>query len=232
MNEPAALTTADFSAFERIVRNRRSVRGFLPDPVPPETLRAVFELAQQAPSNCNVQPWQVVVASGASCRAISDKLLAAITSGQPVTSDYQRVEEFPGVMRQRQIDTAVRLYGHMGIARDDRAGRRRAMLRNYEFFDAPHVAFIGMDRRFHETVAVDVGMYAQTLMLAMTAHGIGSCAQAAISRFPEIIRAHFEIPDDVGILMGISFGYEDVAVPANRTRVPRAPLEDLVRFVD
>jgi len=224
--------TADLAAFERIVRNRRSVRGFLPDPVPPETLRAVFELAQQAPSNCNVQPWQVVVASGAACRAISEKLLAAITSGQPVTSDYQRVEEFPGIMRQRQIDTAVRLYGHMGIARDDRAGRRRAMLRNYEFFDAPHVAFIGMDRRFHETVAVDVGMYAQTLMLAMTAHGIGSCAQAAISRFPEIIRAHFEIPDDVGILMGISFGYEDVAVPANRTRVPRAPLGEQVRFVE
>lgn len=224
--------TADLAAFERIVRNRRSVRGFLPDPVPPAVLREIFELAQQAPSNCNVQPWQVVVASGAACRAISAKLLAAITSGQPVTSDYQRVEEFPGIMRQRQIDTAVRLYGHMGIARDDRAGRRRAMLRNYEFFDAPHVAFIGMDRRFHETVAVDVGMYAQTLMLAMTAHGISSCAQAAISRFPEIIRAQFDIPDDIGILMGISFGYEDTDVPANRTRVPRAPLGELVRFME
>lgn len=232
MNEPAALATADFSAFERIVRNRRSVRGFLPDPVPPKTLREIFELAQQAPSNCNVQPWHVVVASGASCREISGKLLAAITSGQPVTSDYQRVEEFPGVMRRRQIDTAVRLYGHMGIARDDRAGRRRAMLRNYEFFDAPHVAFIGMERMFHETVAVDVGMYAQTLMLAMTAYGIGSCAQAAISRFPEVIRTHFEIPENIGILMGISFGYEDIEVPANRTRIPRAPLGEQVRFVE
>ncbi|HEX4881464.1 MAG TPA: nitroreductase [Porticoccaceae bacterium] len=232
MNKPAAIATTDFPAFERIVRNRRSVRGFLPDPVPSAVLREIFELAQQAPSNCNVQPWHVVVASGAACRAISEKLLTAIASGQPVTSDYQRVEEFPGVMRQRQIDTAVRLYGNMGIARDDREGRRRAMLRNYEFFDAPHVAFIGMDRMFHETVAIDVGMYAQTLMLAMTAHGIGSCAQAAISRFPELIRAQFGIPENIGILMGISFGYEDTGVPANRTRIPRAPLGELVRFID
>lgn len=230
--ENTAFSAAERAAFERIVRSRRSVRGFLPDPVPPRLLREVFELAQQAPSNCNVQPWQVVVASGAACRAISAKLLEAATSGRPVTSDYQRVEEFPGVMRRRQIDTAVRLYGNMGIARDDRAGRRRAMLRNYEFFDAPHVAFIGMDRRFHETVALDVGMYAQTLMLAMTAHGIASCAQASVSRFPEIIRVHFDIPDDIGILMGLSFGYEDAEVPANRTRVPRAPLGDQVRFVD
>lgn len=230
--ENTAFSAAERAAFERIVHSRRSVRGFLPDPVPPAVLREVFELAQQAPSNCNVQPWQVVVASGAACRAISAKLLEAVTSGRPVTSDYQRVEEFPGVMRRRQIDTAVRLYGNMGIARDDRAGRRRAMLRNYEFFDAPHVAFIGMDRRFHETVALDVGMYAQTLMLAMTAHGIGSCAQAAISRFPELIRAQFGIPENIGILMGISFGYEDTDVPANRTRVPRAPLGEQVRFVE
>lgn len=218
--------------FEQVVRARRSVRGFLPDPVPDDLLRHIFELAQQAPSNCNVQPWQVVVASGESCRAISRKLVAAASSGQPPTTDYQRVEEFPGVMRRRQIDTAVCLYGHMGIARDDRVGRRRAMLRNYEFFDAPHIAFIGMDRMFHETVALDVGMYAQTLMLAMTAHGIASCAQAAVSRFPEITREHFGLPDNIGILMGLSFGYEDAEVPANRTRVPRAALTEQVRFVE
>jgi hypothetical protein len=232
MNQSITPLHPRISDFEQVIRARRSVRGFLPDPVPAEVLRHVFELAQLAPSNCNVQPWQVMVASGESCRAISRKLVEAATSGRPVTSDYQRVEEFPGVMRRRQIDTAVCLYGHMGIARDDRDGRRRAMLRNYEFFDAPHIAFIGMDRMFHETVALDVGMYAQTLMLAMTAYGIGSCAQAAVSRFPEVAREHFGLPDNIGILMGLSFGYEDPAVPANRTRVPRAALSEQVRFVE
>ena len=46
------------------IRQRRSVRGFLPDEVPREVLREVFELAQWTPSNCNVQPWIPHVVSG------------------------------------------------------------------------------------------------------------------------------------------------------------------------
>ena len=63
-------------ALDRIVHERRSVRGFLPEPVPPETLRHVFELAQRAPSNCNVQPWRSYVASGAARDRIQRRQLA------------------------------------------------------------------------------------------------------------------------------------------------------------
>ena len=35
------------------IRSRRSVRAFLPGPVPEQTLEAIFTLAQCAPSNCN-----------------------------------------------------------------------------------------------------------------------------------------------------------------------------------
>jgi hypothetical protein len=231
MSELASQLTPTITEFEEVVAQRRSIRGFLPEPVANAVLRKVFALAQQAPSNCNVQPWQVVVASGEPCREISRKLQALIAAGGPMPTDYKRVEKFEGVMRQRQIDTAVKLYGNMGIARDDKEGRIRAMMRNYEFFDAPHIAFLGMDKVFGETVALDVGMYAQTLMLAMTAYGIGSCAQAAVSRHPDAIREHFGLPDNLGILMGISFGYEDTDIPANRTVVPRASIDENVNFV-
>ncbi len=232
MSESASTPTPTITGFEEVVALRRSVRGFLPEPVPEDVLKKIFTLAQQAPSNCNVQPWRVVVASGESCREISRKLQAVVASGSPMTTDYKRVEKFEGVMRQRQIDTAVQLYGNMNIARDDKAGRMKAMMRNYEFFDAPHIAFLGMDKMVSETVALDVGMYAQTLMLAMTSYGIGSCAQAAVSRYPDVVREHFDLPDNLGILMGLSFGYEDVSVPANRTIVPRAPLDEDVSFFE
>ncbi len=231
MSDTSSQLTPVITDFEDVVARRRSIRGFLPKPVPEPVLKKVFSLAQRAPSNCNVQPWRVVVASGESCREISRKLQAAVTSGSPPTTDYKRVEKFEGVMRQRQIDTAVQLYGNMGIARGDQEGRMKAAMRNYEFFDAPHVAFLGMDKMFSETVALDVGMYAQTLMLAMTAYGIGSCAQAAVSRYPEVIREHFGLPDNLGILMGLSFGYEDTSIPANRTIVARAPIEEDISFV-
>jgi nitroreductase len=89
-----------------------------------------------------------------------------------------------------------------------------------------------MPKIFNESVAIDVGMYAQTLMLSMTAHGIGSCAQASVSRYPDIIREHFSLDDGLAVLIGISFGYEDTSVPANRTIVPRANIEEEVLFLD
>ncbi len=219
-------------SFEAVVTARRSVRGFLPEPVPKDVLHKVFSLAQQAPSNCNIQPWNVAVASGASCRQLRDKFIAAVTSGTPPNPDHQRIDKFTGTHRQRQIDTAVRLYGNMGIARDDNEGRRQASMRNFEFFDAPHAVFISMPKIFNEVVAVDVGMYAQNLMLAMTAYGIGSCAQASVSRYPDLVREHFGLDDSLAVLMGISFGYEDTTVPANKTIVPRAAIEDEVLFVE
>lgn len=233
-NTPAIADGVPVSTWslEDAVLARRSVRGFLPTPVPPEVRARVFSLAQQAPSNCNIQPWHVVVVSGAPLRALEAKLVDEVSSGRPTQPDFARVDQFEGVYRRRQVDTAAALYGNMGIARGDKAGRRLAMLRNYEFFDAPHCAFIFMPRQFGATVALDVGMYAQTLMLAMTAHGISSCAQASIGRYPAIVREHLGVDENLGLLMALSFGYEDPAVAANRTRVPRAPVEQEVRFVE
>lgn len=224
------MTAEDMSLAEAL-RNRRSVRGFLDKPVPQAVLDEVFSLAQLAPSNCNIQPWRVLVASGATRDTLRERMVANATQGKAVQPDFEHLPSFEGVYRQRQVDCAVELYNNMGIARDDKAGRLRATLRNFELFDAPHVAFIGMDRRFGVTVALDVGMYIQSLMLVMTAFGIGSCAQGSMRYYPGDVREVFGEPDDTAILCGISFGYEDTAVDANRTRVGRAPLGESVTFL-
>lgn len=212
------------------IRNRRSVRGFRPDPVPDDILQQVFELAQWAPSNCNVQPWQVYVASGATRDALRRRFVEGASSGRPMTPDIGFLPSLAGVHRQRQVECAQALYGAMGIARDDKPGRLRATLRNFELFDAPHVCFIGMDRAFGTLMALDVGMYAQTLMLAMTAHGIASCAQGSMGYYPDDVRELFGIDDQTAILFGISFGYEDPAVAANQARTVRASLAESVHF--
>ncbi|MBL4783377.1 MAG: nitroreductase [Porticoccaceae bacterium] len=224
--------TAPPLTFDEVIAQRKSVRGFLPQAIPEELLQKIFVLAQQAPSNCNIQPWNVAVASGASCKALRDKLVAAVKQQVTPNPDHSRPERFEGVFRKRQVETAVKLYDNMNIARDDKEGRQWAMLRNFELFDAPHIAFISMPKIFNESVAIDVGMYAQTLMLSMTAHGIGSCAQASVSRYPDIIREHFGLDDSLAVLIGISFGFEDTSVPANRTIVPRANIEEDVLFLE
>lgn len=212
------------------IRQRRSVRGYLDKEVPQETLNAIFELAQQAPSNCNIQPWHVYVASGELKNSIRDKMVDKVMQGVPFNSDYEYPDTFSGEYRKRQVDCAMELYSNMGIERGDKEGRARASLRNFQMFDAPHVVFIGMDKVFGASVAIDVGMYMQNLMLAMTAYGVSCCPQGTMRYYPDIVREAFEIGDQINILLGISFGYEDPSVAANKTVVGREPIEKLVEF--
>ncbi|MEO6698835.1 MAG: nitroreductase family protein, partial [Paraperlucidibaca sp.] len=135
-----------------------------------------------------------------------------------------------GEHKTRQFACAAALYGARGIAREDKLGRMQATLRNFELFDAPHVCFIGMDKRYGIPMALDVGMYAQTLMLSMHAHGLGSCAQGSMGYYPHDVRQAFGITEDIQILFGISFGYEDSRIAANGARTVRAPLAESVQF--
>jgi nitroreductase len=216
---------------DETIRTRRSVRGFLTDkPVPKSILEETLELARWSPSNCNVQPWDVFIASGDVRDRLRAALVEAVISGK-APDPSTPIDTFDGEHRRRQIACAVEMYGKMGIARDDGAGRLRAHLRNFELFDAPHIAIVCMKKSFGIGVALDVGMWVQTFMLALWARGIGSCAQASLRLYPSLIKEILGIGEDLEILCGISFGYEDPSVAANQTRQPREPFSSNVHFL-
>lgn len=209
---------------------RRSVRGFLDKEVPRQTMERLFEIAQQAPSNCNVQPWKAYVASGELKERLRQQMVENTVAGVEPNPDYEYRGDFKDEYRARQVECAVALYSKMGVGRDDKEGRRHAVLRNFEFFDAPHIVFIGMAPEFGATVAIDVGMWAQTLMLTMVTFGIHSCPMGTMRNFPDLVREAFNIEDGTRILFGISFGYEDTSVPANATRTTRDTISSNIVF--
>lgn len=223
------LTDPDMSLIDAIY-GRRSVRGFLDKPVPQATLERIFEIAQQTPSNCNVQPWKVYVASGELKDRLKQQMYDNTAQGVTPNPDYEYRGDFKDEYRTRQVECAVALYTEMGIERHDKEGRMRAVLRNFEFFDAPHIAFVGMNPEFGATVALDVGMWAQSLMLTMVAFGIHSCPMGTMRNYPDLVREAFDIQDGTKILFGISFGYEDPSVPANATRTTRDPISANISF--
>lgn len=216
---------------EEAVKSRRSVRGFLKTEVPVEVIRKALELAQWAPSNSNIQPWWVFIASGKTRDTIQKKLYDLASQGAASHPDFSYTKRFEAPYRQRQVDCASELYTQMGIARHDKPGRMKALLRNFKFFDAPHMAFICMEKKFPQAVAVDVGIYAQTLMLAFAALGVSTCAMGAMREYPQVAKTAFGIKDNLGILFGMAFGYEDPSVPANRARMTRAPIDECVTFL-
>ncbi len=217
-------------SFADVVRARRSVRAFLPEAVDAATLEQVFTLAQQAPSNCNTQPWRVVVASGDACERLRQRISGDFLQGK-MNMDFPYDGKYEGVYKDRQYGAAKALYDALGISREDKAARGEAFLRNFEFFGAPHAAFLFIPEGFGLREAADIGMYAQNLMLSLTAHGIASCPQTALSFFADQVREELDVPADLKLLFGISFGYEEAGHPANECRVEKAALAECVRFV-
>lgn len=217
--------------FKSIVEKRRAVRGFLPDPVSPQTLQSVFDTARHAPSNCNTQPWQVVVVSGAARDRLKERISSAFASGE-LTMDFPYDGKYEGVYKERQYGAARALYDALGIKREDRTARDQAFFRNFDFFGAPHAAFLFLPEPFGIREAADVGMYAQNLMLSMTAHGLASCPQTALGFFADQVRDELNIDSNLKLLFGISFGYEDTLHPANDCRTEKADTGETVRFID
>lgn len=224
-----AVTDPDMGLIDSIYA-RHSVRGYLEKEVPRDVMNRIFEIAQQAPSNCNVQPWKVYVASGELKDRLRRQMVEATAGGLTPNPDYPYRGDFQDEYRTRQVECAVALYSKMGIGRGDREGRMRAVLRNFEFFDAPHIAFLGMNPAFGTTVAIDVGMFAQSLMLTLVAFGLHSCPMGTMRNYPDMVREAFQIEDGTKILFGISFGYEDPDVVANETRTTRDDISANIVF--
>jgi len=214
---------------ERTWRERRSTRAFRPEPIERATLEALFAAAQQAPSWCNVQPWRVVATEPPATAALAAAMVAAATSGPPHAEVPFPVEYPPPYKHHRQA-CGVALYQAMGVARDDQAGRYAAWLRNYAFFDAPHVAIVSCDRRLGPYAYVDVGVWLGYVLTACALHGIDTCPMASVAAYPDALRAHLPIAETDVVLFGLALGYADATAPANRTRTAREPVAANVTF--
>lgn len=211
---------------------RRSIRAFLPAPVADDTLRAILQLAARAPSGNNIQPWRVHVLRGSARQQLVDAVCAAFDAGdpqhQPEIPYYPPAFVEPHLSRRRQVGGA--LYRLLGIGRGDRAAMRAQLRRNFDFFAAPVGLMVTIDRRLTQGSWLDCGMFIQTLLLTATAHGLGSCAQAAWIDYHAIISQQLRLDASEQFVCAIALGYPDPDAPANQLASPRAALDEFVCF--
>jgi nitroreductase len=218
--------TNAFDTLHSILDARRSCRAFLPDPVEAEVIEQIILAAGRAPSWCDAQPWQVTVTRGAETERFRHALLEAVNHDTP-KPDLPWPESYPGAHGARRRECGLQLYEAVGIARNDRAARAEQSMQNYHLFGAPHVAIVHSEAALGPYGAMDTGGFITAFMLAATALGIGSIAQASVAAYAPMIRAHFDLPDSRLILCAISFGWPDPDHPVNRVRTTRADLSDI-----
>jgi hypothetical protein len=221
---------------DAVIRGRRSVRAFLPTPVPKETILEILNVAARAPSGTNTQPWKVTVVTGLKKEALSSELIE--TSLDPAL-DAKHTQEYsyypdkwvhPYIDRRRKV--GYDLYGLLGIAKGEHDRMKRQFARNYAFFDAPVGLFFTIHRILGQGSWLDYGMFLQNVMLAARARGLDTCPQAAFIKYHRIVARHLEIPKGEMLLCGMALGYEDMSRVENSLRTEREPGSVFSRFLD
>lgn len=216
----------------QLATERYSCRGFLPEPLPRDTIDRILAIAQRSASWCNSQPWQLTVGSAAATERARHALLAHVArAGQP-EPDLDWPREYRGVYLQRRRECGLQLYAATGVARGDTQAAERQRLENFRFFGAPHVAIVTTEEPLGTYGAIDCGAYVGLFMLAARACGVASIALAALGTYPAFWREHWGLDPERRVVCGLAFGHEDPEHPANRFRTSRAALADAVRWVD
>jgi len=214
------------------IKQRRSVRAYLDKPVEPDLLKKIFQQAQDTASNCNTQPWHVAVVSGEARNKIEQAMVSDIMAGKEPTPHFIPGDQgLKDEYRKRQIACAISLYDAMDIKYEEKDKRQQLMLRNWQFFGAPHAAFFSMPKTMSEINAVDMGIYLQSVMLLLTENGLASCPQGALAMYTDAIRKMANIPENNAIMFGLSFGYADTQAPINQFEVGRDELDSCVEFL-
>ena len=226
------MTSPISETFSQLVTDRQSVRAYLPKSVPDKLLQQVLTSARRAPSGSNLQPGAILSIQGAAREQLSSSLIEAWRNGQQEVEDYSYFPQpMPMALKRRQAASAQALYGALGVARADRAGRDRQFERNFQFFDAPVALVITIARDFGSGGYLDLGMAIYGLMLAAQSHGLATCAIGALASYPNLVRSSLKLDEQSAIVCGLALGYADAAAPVNQAQTTRCDLEDYFRVI-
>ena len=227
---------ADIAAAEAAIATRRSVRAFLPTPVPRATVERILAVASRAPSGTNTQPWKVYVLTGEPLRSLSRRLVAAYDDPEESAPHSEEYPYYPTEWVSPYIDRRRKigwdLYGLLGIGKTDKARMHAQHRRNYEFFGAPVGLMFTIDRILRQGSWLDYGMFIEGVMVAARAHGLDTCPQAAFTPFHRIVTEAIGAPASEQLVCGMSLGWADASAIENTLVTEREPVAGFARFLD
>ena len=236
MSTEATITPETTAAVDAAITSRRSIRAFLPTPVPRQTIEDILAVAARAPSSTNTQPWQVHVLTGGSKVALSRDIRAAFDDPEERARHTEPYAYYPTEWRSPYIDRRRKvgwdLYALLGIGKSDKQRMHEQHGRNYQFFDAPVGLMFTIDRVMQQGSWLDFGMFLQSVMVAARARGLHTCPQAAFTQFHRIIGRHLSLAESQMVVCGMSLGHADWTAVENTLVTEREPVAGFTHYHD
>jgi nitroreductase len=233
----SSVTPESTAAVDAAITSRRSIRAFLPTPVPRETIEQILAVSARAPSGTNTQPWQVHVLTGASLAELSRRVRAAFDDPEQRALHTEEYDYYPAQWASPYIDRRRKvgwdLYSLLGIGKADKQRMHEQHGRNYAFFDAPVGLIFTIDRIMGTGSMLDYGMFLQNVMVAARARGLDTCPQAAFTQFHRVIEDFLGLDAAKQMVVcGMSLGHADPARIENSLVTEREPVAGFTRFLD
>ncbi|SFR07171.1 nitroreductase family protein [Desulfoscipio geothermicus] len=193
-----------------VIRKRRSIRKFKPDPVPDDYIREILEAARLAPSGTNLQPWRfVVVKSVEKRRELAHYTLKFVTNAPVVIAcctDLTAYKQTP--QRIKELAEA----GAFAGTDLETAGTEEYMKRRREMDEHALRAYASLN------TAIGI----EHLILRATDLGLGTCW---IMMFQQKgVKEVLGLEEDMVVVALVPVGYPDQDPPAR----PRLPIEQLL----
>jgi nitroreductase len=215
------------------VFRRRSIRRFLPDPVPRELLRELLGQACWAPSWGNTQPWEVYVLQGEPLERFRRANQEQLRAGMMPSPEMDMPMEWPPQLKTRYAETGKCVLAALGIPREDREARLAYTLDMFGLFGAPCLLFLCVPAAVPRAyAALDIGLFLQTFCLAAAERGLGTCCLASAVGYPGLIRRIAPIRDDSVIVVGVAVGSPDLSAAVNDFSRARARIEEFTTWVE
>jgi nitroreductase len=212
-----------------VIKERKSIRTFKPDPVPKEMVEEILRLAIHAPSAINLQPWEFQVVMGEEKERLSRTLIKAYCEKQ-ISCGPGTVKPLPKSFGKRGFKTLQGMnpfFEEMKVSSD-----RFINEGSCNFYGAPVALLIFLDDSFSKGSYVDIGIVLAYFLLAAHALGLGTCPIGLINAYADEIKDLLNIPENKMLLVGAALGYPDWESPINRFKSYREDLDKLVRWVE
>lgn len=209
------------------MRSRKSAREFTGELISNEDLQNLLEAIRFAPSGKNSQPWKLTLVQGETLEKLRAGLCKKFDAGETPHPDFDST--LLQIYRPRAIALGKALFTHKGIAREDKAARKRHDRANFELFGAPQAFVLSCLPEHVDTTLMDLGIFAGYLMLGLESLGYSCCPQASSASYPEVYHEVMPELEGESIAMVFPFGRALPGSHVNAFEAGREPVESWFR---
>jgi nitroreductase len=213
----------------KVMKERKSIRAFKPDPIPMERIKEILKLSILAPSAINLQPWEFMVVVGEEKERLSRRLIKAYREKQ-ISCGPGTVKPLPKTIAKRGAKTLELMnpfFEEMKVNSDQFINEGSC-----NFYGAPVAILICQDDSFSKARLVDIGLTLGYFILTAHDFGLGTCPIGLITAYEDEIKDLLNIPENKTVVIGVALGFPDWESPINRFKSMRDDLNKFMRWIE